>query len=355
MTAPDTLPPELAELGELLREDPPRPDPAWARRLDSRAAAGFPRPPRRSLWAVLVAHRRALVPVVSFACVALLVVGLASMDLSSDDMGGGGSSSSSEGAGGGMASSAEDSAPKVAPAMRSGSPDSDSRPTRAQERSATMTLAARPREIEKVAAGILRVTDNAGGFVASSTVASGGGSGGSFELRIPNARLDKALAELSRLAKVRERTQSSRDITAQTVSARERLREARREREGLLNALARATTINETEAIKARLRSVNREIASARESVRRVVNRARYANVSVELVAERSGAAAAIDDGRWTPADAARDAVRVLEVAAGIGVIVLALLVPLALVGGLGVAAARVVGRRRRERALDMA
>jgi hypothetical protein len=47
MTAPDTLPPELAELGELLREAPPRPDPAWARSLDARAAAGFPRPPPR--------------------------------------------------------------------------------------------------------------------------------------------------------------------------------------------------------------------------------------------------------------------------------------------------------------------
>ena len=56
MTAPDTLPPELAELGELLREDPPRPDPAWARELDARAAAGFPRPPRRSPWAVLKTH-----------------------------------------------------------------------------------------------------------------------------------------------------------------------------------------------------------------------------------------------------------------------------------------------------------
>src|SRR5215211_3333054 len=92
MTAPDsTLPPELAELGELLREDPPRPDPAWTRRLDSRAAAGFPRPPRRSPLAVLKAHRGVLVPAVSFACVALLVVGLYTMNLSSDDQGGGGS------------------------------------------------------------------------------------------------------------------------------------------------------------------------------------------------------------------------------------------------------------------------
>ncbi len=46
---------------------------------------------------------------------------------------------------------------------------------------------------------------------------------------------------------------------------------------------------------------------------------------------------------------------RVLEVAAGIAVIVLALLLPLALLGGIGALAARWLGRRRRERALDMA
>src|SRR5688500_18213119 len=116
MTAPDTLPPELAELGELLREDPPRPDPAWARELDTRAAAGFPRPPRRSPWAVLKTHRRALVPVVSFACVALLVVGLSSLNLSTDDSGssdGGGSFTVEEGdpsGGGGAGSSGDESA-----------------------------------------------------------------------------------------------------------------------------------------------------------------------------------------------------------------------------------------------------
>jgi hypothetical protein len=345
MTAPDTLPPELAELGELLREQPPRPDPAWARRLDSRAAAGFPRPPRRSPWAIMKAHRRALVPVVSFACVALLVVGLASVDLGSDDMGGSGSSggggslSSDGGSAGGAsaprsgrssAESAGDSgdssvaAPRTAPSTGQGSPGSDGRRTRFQERSAALTLAARPREIERVADGILRVTDAAGGFVASSTVSGGAGSGGSFELRIPNARLDKAIADLSRLADVRERTQSSRDITAETLTARERLREAKREREGLLRALARATTLNETESIKARLRTVNRELAVARQGVRRVENRAAYANVSVALVADRDGAAGAggdgvTDDGRWTPGDALDDSLRVLEVAAGIG------------------------------------
>ena len=369
MTAPDTLPPELAELGELLREEPPRPDPAWARRLDSRAAAGFPRPPRRSPWAILKAHRRALVPAVSFACVVLFIVGTASLNVSSDDDAGGGggevlsgegASRDSAGSGGGSAGSAESAgdssvaAPKMAP-VPGGSPGSDGRRTRFQERSAALTLAARPREIERVAERILRVTDAAGGFVASSSVSGGAGSGGSFELRIPTGRLDKAIADLSRLADVRERTQSSRDITAETLTARERLREAKREREGLLRALARATTLNETEAVKARLRRVNRELAVARQAVRRVENRADYANVSVSLVPDDGSGAGASDDGRWTPGDALEDSLRVLEVAAGVAVIVLAIALPLALLAALAAGGARLTGRRRRERALDMA
>ena len=364
MTAPDTLPPELAELGELLREDPPRPDPAWARELDARAAAGFPRPPRRSPWAALKRHRRALVPAVGFACVALLVAGIAVSQREDYDgvRGSFTSEDESSGGGGGASDSAAPTSgggtavPRMAaPAQGGGSPRSDGRSVRAQERSAALTLSARPRRIEDVADGILRVTDAADGFVASSSVASGAGSGGSFELRIPNDRLAKALADLSRLAHVRERTQATRDITAETVSARGRLREARKEREGLLRALANATTLNETEAVKARLRRVNARIASARAAVRRVRNRAAYANVSVTLVAERRGAVGPVDDGRWTPADALEDALRVLEVAAGIAVIVLALLLPLALLGGVGALGARMLGHRRRERALDMA
>ena len=378
MTAPDTLPPELAELGELLREDPPRPDPVWACELDARAAAGFPQPPRPSRRARPAPLRRALLPALGFACVALLVVGVASVNLGGqDDSGSGGGASSAGSEGGGASggagsespalgtaekrsSGAEDSGASspslvrpVPPSPGGGSPGSDSRDARRQERSAALTLAAPPREIEDVADAIVRVTDSVGGFVVSSSVAGGSAAGGTFELRVPTARLPKALADLSRLGHVRERTQASRDITAQTVSARERLREARREREGLLRALARAVTLNETESIRARLRTVNRQLEAARASVRRVDNRAAFANVSVELVADRSAGAAG--GGRWTPADAFDDALRVLEVAAGIALIVLAILLPLAVLALLAVAAARIAGRRRRERALDAA
>jgi len=373
MTGPDTvLPPELAELGDLLQEDPPRPDPLWARELDDRAVAGFPRPPRRSRRARLKPLRRALIPAVGFACAMFLAVGVATLTVSGEDQsesGGSGAAQSEssgsaagdESSGGSAASSVEDMGAEsrltrprsVPPSPGGGSPGSDSRAARKQERSAALTLATSRAEIEDVADAIVRVTDAVGGFVVSSSVAGGSAAGGAFELRVPSARLPKALADLSGLAHVRERTQATRDITAQSVSARERLRESREEREGLLRALARATTLNETESIRARLRTVNREISSARASVRRVDNRAAFANVSVTLVADRSSGAVTGD--RWTPADALDDALRVLEVAAGIALIVLSIALPLAIVALLAGAAARLLGRRRRERALDAA
>ncbi len=377
MTAPDTLPPELQELGDLLREDPPRPDPGWARELDARAAAGFPRPPRRSPFRVV---RPFLLPSLGFAATVVLVVGLVTAvdtgDHESASDGSGGGASSGAGASAGSAdssggasmeresareaakdSSSSLSAPRsaVVPSSRGGDPSSDSRRTRRVERTAALTLAARPREVEDVADGVVRVTDASGGYVASSSVSGGDDANATFELRIPSNRLQRTLAELSRLAHVRGRSQATNDITAESVSARERLREARREREGLLRALARAITLNETDSIKARLRIVNRRIGVARAAMRRIDNRARFANVDVTLVADRDAGAGGDDDGTWTPGDALRDAVRVLEVAAGIAVIVLALAIPLGLVAVLGVAAGRLAGRRRRERALDMA
>jgi hypothetical protein len=105
--------------------------------------------------------------------------------------------------------------------------------------------------------------------------------------------------------------------------------------------------------LRARLEIVSREIAAARRVLRRVNNQANFADVSVELVASRG-----TDDdgaGAWTPGDAWDDALRVLEVVAGVALIAAAVLLPIALVWLLAWLALRGVSRRRRERALDMA
>ena len=143
---------------------------------------------------------------------------------------------------------------------------------------------------------------------------------------MPSDKLDTAIQRLSKLGKVRGLSRNTEDITAQVVSARERLTDARAERKSLLRQLANAVTVNETESIRARLRIVSREIASARNSLRRVNNRADFSDVAVTLVAARGASGAG---GVWTPGDAWHDALRVLEVIAGVALIAAAIAIPL--------------------------
>ena len=337
---------ELAELALLLRDDRPEPTAAWATHLDRRVETGFPaRPRRRFVWL------RKAVPAIAVAALVLPMVAAGLLiEPSGDDEGGGGGEPA-------VSTSEELAAPRsrddaaVAPPTRpGGDPSSDPRPIREEQQSATLTLAAPRREIDSVASQVAQVTAELGGFVKSSSISSN--RGGSLLLRVPTDRLDTAIERLSRLGRVRELSRQSVDITSSVVSARERLRDARTERKALLAQLADADTVNETESIRERLEIVSREIAAARRALRRVNNRANFADVSVSLVPSRAGDD---DSGAWTPADAFDDALRVLEVAAGVALLAAAVLLPVALIWLLAWLARRGVSRRRRERALDMA
>jgi len=334
---------ELAELALLLRDDRPQPAPGWATQLDRRVAAGFParpKPRRQCLWL------RQAAPVLAIFAVLGPIIALAALTGGGDDSGssaGGSSSVSSDGA--------ESSGSLAAPQSRTApAPSADSVRTRKVQRSAALTLAAARRDIDRVAGDISDVASEVGGYVARSSVTSS--TGGDLQLRVPSARLDLTIQRLSKLGKVRQLSRNAQDITGAYVSARSRLADARAERKSLLKQLANATTLNETESIRARLRDVSREIALARSSLKRVSNRANFADVSVTLVATRG---AALGGGSWTPGDAFHDALRVLEVIAGVLLIAAAVALPLVIAWLLGWLARRGYTRRRRERALDMA
>jgi hypothetical protein len=292
--------------------------------------------------------RRALLPALAAATSLLAALVVASAVLTGGEDDGGDvapltSRQEDRGAGGAAA-------PESAPgrAMTVPPVDGDIAPgaPRRVERQASLTLSAPGERIDEVADGVVRVTDEVGGIVAGSSVSSGDGDsdGAAFSLRIPTRRLDDALARLSKLAHVQSRTQNSQDITGAFVSAQERLRESLAERQALLRQLAAADTVNETESIRARLRIVQQEIAGGRAAVARLRQRTDFAVVSV-MVEEGRGATGG--GGGWTPGDALRDALRVLEVALGVA------LLPFGLLLGAGWLAARVAVRRRRERALE--
>jgi hypothetical protein len=379
---------ELADLALLLRADRPAPTEGFGRDLDNRVERGFPgRDPRsRASGRRWLAWHAWMGPGLAAGLAALFVgIVIALPGGSGDDESGAGGAGSpalsgSNGAresagsaaagdaGGARAAQPESAAAddqaasslaapeSVPPAPGPGSPGSDSRAKRKVERSASITLATRPRDIDTVSARIQDVTRQQGGFVVSSSVrASRNGGGGEFQLRIPTRNLDAAMAALARLGAVRDRADRSQDITAESVSARSRLKDARTERKSLLEQLANADTVQETASIRARLRIVSAEIARARAQVRRVNNRAAFSTVAVTLVADRSAVApgAEEDDGSWSPGDAANDALRVLEVIVGVALIALAIAIPVAIVVLIAWLAGRFTRRRRREHALD--
>jgi Domain of unknown function (DUF4349) len=352
---------DLAELAVLVRDERPAPRPAFTRSLDARVERGFPRTGRRIAG---LSWPRLTLPALGVAASAALVV-LIAVNVQGGSNAGKASfgrprssesarkqaappSSDSSGSAG-----AATSAPAVigpVPVPPQPSTAADGRARRSVERSALLTLATTPRDVDRAAARIMQVTDDLGGYVVSSQVSSG--SGGDFELRVPERRLERALARLSALGRVRGRTQTSQDITAAVVSARSRLKDALTERRSLLKQLAAATTTNQTTSIRERLRLVSGQIAAAKRDLRRQKTRAAYSTVSVTLVADRHAAAAAGGDG-WTPRDALRDAARILEVSASVLLVAAAVALPLGLVALLVWLAARQAAHRRRERALD--
>jgi hypothetical protein len=361
---------DLAELALLVRDERPAPGPAFTRSLESRVERGFPRAPRRIRG---LSWPKLTLPALGVAASVFLVV-LIAVTVPSGNDGPASPSSSSGGSGGSAASQAAPSTGAGESVERSkgaGSSDSaaaspavtsplplppgstggaDGRTRRSVERSAQITLATTPRDIDRASAKIIRVADDLGGYVVTSQISSG--SSGDFELRVPERRLQTALARLSAIGKVRGRTQSSQDITAAVVSVQSRLKDARTERRSLLKQLATATTTNQTTSIRERLRLVSGQIAAAKRDLRRQKTRASYSTIAVSLVADTQAGAAAPDDG-WTPGDALGTAARVLEVSAAVLLVAAAVALPLGLIALLVWLAARQAAHRRRERALD--
>jgi hypothetical protein len=368
---------DLRDLALALREERPKPRPEFALGLDLRAREGFSRerlqtpPARRPSWMGLP---RRSVPLALGIAAALFIV--ATAVLSSGVLGGGGNdgpqvavkepavkstgresqapatatpqpqaAADSQGAGGsGQALAPPSPGPSagVSPQTR----------RRQVERSAAVTLSTPSDRVEDVADGVVRVTDRYGGFVLSSSVSSGEGAdtGASLELRIPTTRLQAAVADLSELAHVRSRTQAGRDITSEFSSPRRRLGDALAERRGLLRRLAQAATPNETAAVRARLRAVNRRIDRNRSTLRSLRERVTFSAVAVSV--EPGGRADG--NGGWTIGDATRDALSVLGAVAGATIVAIAVALPAGILALAAWLAYRALARRRRERALDL-
>lgn len=218
------------------------------------------------------------------------------------------------------------------------------------ERSAEIGLLADPADVADDSAKVFSAVHDARGIVLHSTTTAGENAGAHFDLLIPSAKLGDALAAFSAIDEVRTRHEATADITKPTVAASEELRDSRARIDGLLAQLSTAEIETEREAIEAELRGERRHAARLRSQVARLHQRADFSRVSLRI---ETGASAASPGGAWGVDDALGDAGHILGIAAGVTVIGLAVIAPLALIFVLAWLAHRLWLRTRRERALD--
>lgn len=218
------------------------------------------------------------------------------------------------------------------------------------ERSAEVGLLADPADVAEDSARVFSAVHDARGIVLHSTTTAGEDAGAHFDLLIPSARLGDALAAFSAIDEVRTRHEATADITKPTVAASEELRDSRARIDGLLAQLSTAEVESERNAIEAELRGERRHAARLRSQVAILHQRADFSRVSLRI---ETGASAISPGGAWGVDDALGDAGHILGIAAGVTVVGLAVLTPLALIGILAWLAHRLWLRARRERALD--
>lgn len=367
VTATEDLERELQELALALRAESPDPDSGFAAELGGRVRDGFPRKPRLAWLPRLGLPQLAGLGVAaSILAAAVVVAALVPASEDDVDLGGGGSAAVEQPAPETLEDSPDKRLRQVAPAESGDAPAQSPAATsdegfapgrreRAIERSASLTLAAPGDRLDRVAEGVTTVTERYGGFVLRSSLGTGdeGTAGGSYELRIPEARLQPALRDLAKLGEVRSRTQSGEDVTSQVVSASDRLEAARAQRRGLLRRLESADTDTAVEALRAQLDVNAREISGLRASLRGLRLRTAYAAVSVELQAIGDEDSAFGGDSRGDGLSGALDdSLSTLSGSLELLVRALGALIPLGLLAALGWLGVRALLRRRREGAL---
>ena len=221
---------------------------------------------------------------------------------------------------------------------------------RVVDATARIALGAEADEVQDVANQVVDVSDRHDGVVVDSQVTSDtAGARASFELEIPYTELDATLADLSELGDVISRTETTEDITPRAVRARkdlaalhDRIREARID-------LIQADTREEKLVLRSQIASLEASADAAEAELNGVERQGRFATVNVDVTS--SGPTS--DDDDWSIGDALDDAGRVLEVIGGIGLITLAVLIPIALVAAVALFALSRYRHRAREQALD--
>jgi len=130
-------------------------------------------------------------------------------------------------------------------------------------------------------AAVTRIAEHNGGFVLSSQIR--GKRAGTLTLRIPAKRFDDAMLALRDVGVVQAQSVTGKDVTAQFIDLRARLRNAIGQRTVLRNLMARATTIQETITVQNHLSRIELQIEQTQGQLNFIEDQEAEATVRVDL------------------------------------------------------------------------
>lgn len=233
--------------------------------------------------------------------------------------------------------------------------------SRRQVDSAQLALSAPADRIDAVAQEAFAVAGTENGIVEHSTVTAGGAddSSANITLSVPESELAATMTRLSalRFASVVSRTDASQDVTGSFDADGRRLADARALRTSLLRQLADAVTQAQIDSLTARIHDAEATITRDEHAIASLTHQIDRSQIdlSIDEAGVPIAPGVATGGGGFTLHRALHDAGRVLVLTAGVILIGLAALVPVALLAALLVWFAALLRRRRREVALDAA
>jgi len=147
-------------------------------------------------------------------------------------------------------------------------------------RTAELGLVIPPDSFDQRFAQVVDVASAHDGFVASSTTRE---RAGNVTMRVPATRFDPALRDLRELGDIEVQTIQGRDVTAEYVDLRARLRIAKSRREVLLRLMDRAASIEQTIRVQNALDDTQLRIEELQGQLRLLDDRTSLATIRVQL------------------------------------------------------------------------
>jgi hypothetical protein len=193
------------------------------------------------------------------------------------------------------------------------------------------------------------IAQGAGGFVASSSIAhDNDGSSGALTLRVPEPQFADTLTKLGKLGKAVDRSERGDDVSGQLVDLDARIQNLQSEEEALRTLVGRTTTVGEILQVQPQLFDVRQQIEQLQAQRNELDNEATYATISLTLTEP-----GVPPPGRAAPKpklrslrDSARIAVRGLVAVLGGLLIAVAVALPFAVLGLMGLLGWRLSRRR---------